>query len=443
MSSRTSLRRRWNRSLALLVVSIAGAMAVGVTVAITLTDAFESTAVTIERHTTALSELRDEIVSTAVLNFATNATSDEVGEARLVLEDRFDDVYDMSPSPQSRASVQRAREVWRSPAPEVVAVGDVSSSSTGRTLAARAQTIFGLLERAGSEGRAAMRERLDEAARTRNLVLATMVLAGLMAVGIALRLARRLSREVLQPIGDLQASTNLLRDGHFEHRATVARVDELGDLAASFNAMADAVMQMKGKLVAQASSDPLTGLPNRHAFNERLAAAGKTENAERPGAVLFIDLDDFKQVNDKLGHAGGDELLRLVALRLGHALRPGDFVARLGGDEFAVLLEPAADPEALAAVAERLVATFQAPMDVLGNQVQIGASVGLAFRHSIGDPDATTREADIAMYAAKGRGKNRLERFDPRIHDHLARGPRLPGPAGGRDRVAELTPGEI
>ena len=411
--ARTSLRRRWNRSLALLVVSIGGAMAVGVTVAVTLTDAYELTAVTIERHTTALSELRDEIVSVAVLNYAIQAPSGDLDFARSAVERRFDHAYDLSPSPQARTSVQLAREAWRSPAPVADTVGDASASPLGGALAGRARMIFGLLERSGAEGRTATRQRLEEVARTRNLVLAAMVTAGLTAVGIALRLARRLSREVLRPIGELRVSTNLLRDGDLGHRATVARLDELGDLATSFNAMADAVMKMKGELVAQAASDPLTGLPNRHAFNARLAAAAATDDSACPDAVLYIDLDDFKQVNDSRGHAAGDELLRLVALRLEHAMRPGDFVARLGGDEFAVLLEGAADPETLAAVGERLVATFQVPIDVLGEELQIGASVGLAFRRSSGDPDAMTREADIAMYAAKGHGKNRLARFDP------------------------------
>ena len=410
--ARTSLRRRWNRSLALLMVSIGGATAVGVIVAVTLTDAYESTAVTIERHTTALSELRDEIVSAAVLNFATQAPSRDLAVARRAVERRFDDAYDLSPSPEARTSVRLAREAWRSPAP-AAAAGDPSASPVGGALAGRARMIFGLLERSGAEGRTATRQRLEEVARTRNLVLTAMVTAGLAAVGIALRLARRLSREVLRPISELRASTNLLRDGDLGHRATVARLDEVGDLAASFNAMADAVLQMKGELVAQAASDPLTGLPNRHAFDARLAAAAETEGSACPGAVLYIDLDDFKQVNDSRGHAAGDELLRLVALRLEQAMRPGDFVARLGGDEFAVLLEGADDPETLAAVGERLVATFQVPIDVLGEEVQIGASVGLAFRRSSGDPDAMTREADIAMYAAKGHGKNRLARFDP------------------------------
>jgi diguanylate cyclase (GGDEF)-like protein len=164
-------------------------------------------------------------------------------------------------------------------------------------------------------------------------------------------------------------------------------------------------------LAAQARQDALTGLPNRAAFTSALEYAITDPN--RHLALLFLDLDDFKVINDGLGHAAGDELLRVVAGRLSGAIRPDDLCARLGGDEFALLLQ---DAEGTAdAVAHRLVGVIAAPISLAGRITHIGASVGLAFATADTSAERLVQQADIAMYAAKAKGKNRVQAFDPSL----------------------------
>ena len=148
--------------------------------------------------------------------------------------------------------------------------------------------------------------------------------------------------------------------------------------------------------------DSLTGLANRTLFHERLATAfGDSAPRDLPVAVLLLDLDEFKPVNDNFGHAAGDALLRHVAVRLRSCLRETDTVARLGGDEFAVLLaEPLA--EDLAKLAERVAAAVKQPCLVDGVYLTVGASVGTAIaRAGDSDPDLLLRIADTTMYAVK------------------------------------------
>jgi len=168
-------------------------------------------------------------------------------------------------------------------------------------------------------------------------------------------------------------------------------------------------------LATQANEDPLTGLANRAAFTAALDAA--LADPDGRAALLFLDLDDFKHVNDGLGHGAGDELLRQVGARLRAGVRHGDLCARIGGDEFAVLLD-AADPEGATAVALHLVEAVAAPVPLHGRLARVGASAGLAFAaadRADRDGDALVHQADVAMYAAKARGKNRLQVFDPSL----------------------------
>ena len=318
----------------------------------------------------------------------------------------------------ARSELQEAYDVWNT---------QFGSDPTKKTTAAERPAIvagfvriFELIDGSIAAGRAATRHDLADAARMKDRMLGALLLAALLAVSVAVRLMRRLSRQVLRPISELRTSANQLRDGDLEHRVPVHGAEEIADLAASFNAMADSIALSQQRLALQASQDSLTGLANRTAFQTRLEAAPETDE-RRAGtqAILFVDLDDFKYVNDSLGHAGGDELLRVVAERLTTAVRPGDLVARLGGDEFAILLDAISHPDIAHAVGERVVTSLAAPVTVLGTEVQIGASVGLALRDERSDVDSITRQADVAMYAAKGRGKNRVERFDPAVHDAL------------------------
>ena len=174
---------------------------------------------------------------------------------------------------------------------------------------------------------------------------------------------------------------------------------------------------LEGQLTHRALHDPLTDLANRALFADRaehaLARAGRHSNHT---AMALLDLDNFKAVNDSLGHAAGDELLLIVAARLQQCVRPGDTVARLGGDEFAVLLEETVEVESLGA-ADRMLEALRQPVVVAGRPIVINASIGVASSRDASDATTLMRNADLAMYAAKGHGKARTEVFHQGMHE--------------------------
>jgi diguanylate cyclase (GGDEF)-like protein/PAS domain S-box-containing protein len=178
----------------------------------------------------------------------------------------------------------------------------------------------------------------------------------------------------------------------------------------------------EGELHHVAYHDSLTDLANRNCFQERLRVAVERSRVERRFrfAVMYLDLDRFKLVNDSLGHPAGDELLREVARRLSECVRPRDLVARLGGDEFAVLLEqPNQDADVLA-LGERVLQSLERPVSINGTELRPQASIGVTFSDlGYREPDELLRDADLAMYKAKADGKARLALFDASLHEQL------------------------
>ncbi|WP_347177117.1 diguanylate cyclase [Parafrankia sp. EAN1pec] len=174
------------------------------------------------------------------------------------------------------------------------------------------------------------------------------------------------------------------------------------------------VQTSRRQLHHQAFHDPLTGLANRALFDDRLRHA-LASCSSRPCALVYCDLDDFKRVNDTLGHAVGDALLRITAARLRNGVRSGDTVARLGGDEFAILLEDRHNGPEPEAICRRLAAMIRAPALLAGRSYPVGASIGLVVANANSAPtaDALLRDADIAMYAAKRQGKGGLVVYRP------------------------------
>lgn len=181
---------------------------------------------------------------------------------------------------------------------------------------------------------------------------------------------------------------------------------------------------MQTRLAHSAFHDPLTGLPNRALFLDRLehSTARARRNPLHRFAVVFVDVDNFKVINDSLGHHAGDELLDMVAKRLAACARSGDTVARIGGDEFTVLLEPVDSPDDADRVAMRLRNAVHGGVTVAGHPVEISTSVGIAFS----SPDYTDaldllRDADTAMYYAKRAGPGNQRRFDQAMHESAKR----------------------
>jgi diguanylate cyclase (GGDEF)-like protein len=167
--------------------------------------------------------------------------------------------------------------------------------------------------------------------------------------------------------------------------------------------------------------DPLTDLPNRTLFLDRLALAlARLPRQQTSIAVLFIDLDNFKVVNDSLGHGAGDRLLVELGRRLCDAIRPSDTIARFGGDEFVVLCEDITEAHDAVAVGERIVAAASKPFTLDGREMFVSASVGVALAvDAVATPETLLRDSDVAMYRAKERGRGRVEVFDEALRTRI------------------------
>jgi diguanylate cyclase (GGDEF)-like protein len=178
--------------------------------------------------------------------------------------------------------------------------------------------------------------------------------------------------------------------------------------------------QLERELTHQAFHDSLTGLANRVLFRDRVEhAVARAQRDSGLVGVLFIDLDDFKVVNDTLGHAVGDQLLIAVAERIAGVLRPHDTAARLGGDEFAALIEDTGSAQDIEQTAERIVNALSAPFTVDGETVSGVASVGVGTTADASEASELLRQADLALYVAKGEGKGRWRRYQSDLHTTL------------------------
>lgn len=257
--------------------------------------------------------------------------------------------------------------------------------------------------------------------RAEGLGVLLLALLGTSAFAAGL-LAHRLNRFIVGPLGDLQRAAARVGEEDFATPVPVRGDDELGDVATAFNGMMERLNQSRSDLLHQAFHDTLSGLPNRELFHDRTTHAVARVASGRHGdsriAVLFLDLDDFKGVNDSLGHGAGDTLLTTVAARLRDRTRSEDTIARLGGDEFAVLLEDVPDRAHAERAAQRLLDALAPPVTLGEHRLTIGASVGVAL---LGCPDQTAddllRNADVAMYAAKRAGRGRFRVFEDGMHE--------------------------
>jgi diguanylate cyclase (GGDEF)-like protein/PAS domain S-box-containing protein len=230
--------------------------------------------------------------------------------------------------------------------------------------------------------------------------------------------ARGLASVALVPVRGDTAVRGLLCVGFRSREAFGAEALNFVDAAASVLSTALLRIDSEGRLAYLAQFDPLTGLPNRALLADRFSQMiVQAKRRDQPLAVLFIDLDEFKMVNDTLGHAGGDALLKEAAVRLQSAVRSGDTVARISGDEFAIVLADLARQEDAALVAQKVIERLSAAVEIHGKEVFITASVGIAaFPADGADAETLIGAADAAMYRAKQSGRNAYQFFTAEIN---------------------------
>lgn len=317
----------------------------------------------------------------------------------------------------------------------------------------------------------------DVMARIQENTRFTLVVCGV-AIFMATALGMTLARWLLRPILASVRAADDLSHGHWQRRVPLSQIRELQLLGAAFNRMADRLQVSFVTLDERASHDPLTGLLNREAFQKRLcelvagqvaptealeplashrsvplpAACQGTEqcplewcveydrcqrlpqvmvedgqplaqNPHRPlFALLFLDLDDFKLVNDSLGHLVGDRLLVSVARRLRQCLRMTDLIARFGGDEFVVLATPLHSVAESEQIAERIAQALRQPFRINGQEIFTNTSIGIAIGGGNNDrPEDLIRNADTALYQAKAQGKSQYELFDRVMHEQVVK----------------------
>jgi diguanylate cyclase (GGDEF)-like protein/PAS domain S-box-containing protein len=220
-------------------------------------------------------------------------------------------------------------------------------------------------------------------------------------------------RRYLRPDGSVVwASTHvtLVRDESGEPEYFIAQLSDITERK-----------QMEQELAHQALHDALTGLPNRALLTDRLVhgLAGARRRSAQLG-VLFLDVDDFKVINDTLGHACGDDLLRHTADRISRGIRPGDTVARFGGDEFVIVCDDVSEVE-IAQIAERVLGAVSQPCLIGEQEVTVTASLGIALADADATPESLLRDSDAAMFFAKERGRGRIERFDQALRSKVER----------------------
>ena len=247
-----------------------------------------------------------------------------------------------------------------------------------------------------------------------------LVALALGAIALVVVLSWRVARTVTRPLQKLDEATRMIGEGR-EVALTADTDDEIGRLATSFNSMVAAIEERERRIIHVGLHDGLTNLPNRKLFVEQLEQALARLPDDERLMVVYVDLDDFKVVNDTLGHPAGDGLLREVAGYLRTAL-PEATIARLGGDEFAILMQDIDQGESLAALADRIQACFQRTVTLDGQQADCSASLGIAVAPGDGADGITLmKNADLALYRAKGEGKSTYHFFEPALDEEARR----------------------
>ena len=243
---------------------------------------------------------------------------------------------------------------------------------------------------------------------------------GLTIVLVVAALAYFFSRRIERPIRAISDAAKAIAQGQLDTRVAVDGPEEIADVADQFNVMLDVRKEAEERLSYLAQYDVLTGLPNRNMFRDRLEQAmGRAKRNGTLMAVMFIDLDRFKEINDTLGHSVGDRVLQGVAERLEHFLRDVDTIARLGGDEFTVVLEGVHDVSQITAAARKIRDALAQPLLVDDREIFVSASIGISvYPSDVEEIDDLLKNADIAMYQAKRNGGDAHHFFVAEMNAH-------------------------
>lgn len=294
-----------------------------------------------------------------------------------------------------------------------LAAGSVQTLELDRT---PFQTLLHPLGEWDNQVVAVLQRSLDIALEPHRQLQRKLLWLGGVALLLALLATVLLGRGIVKPLQQLQGAARRLADGDYNAHADIRSQDEIGDLAQAFNTMRATIANREQQILDLAYRDPLTGLPNRTYFTEQLTTA---LNGDSICAVLLLDIDRFKLINNTLGHAVGDELLRAASGRLRTSLPTSAVLARLGADEFAVLLPAMGDSEARQ-LAEQLAGAMQQPFVAGGQSVDLRASIGYAVAPDDGrHTSALLRAVDVALYYSRQQRRG-IVRFDPALQPFRA-----------------------
>jgi len=430
-----SLRREWARGFTVMLVLSLAAAAATIVGGAGLISEMQRTAYQLHVESDTVAELRVDLHEHEQLGHKLLG-NEPVDRAAFVQQQQeishlFDQAATVFPASSGmRATIVKTRQSWQSGLMAVGLWSDQVQALHGDHTAENAaldtsnENTDELLNSLDIPAHKAMDQGLAHGADLERILI--IALTGLFALAsvVTVYYRRRMAKDLMRPVASMHEGVLKLRDGDYDHRIEVARRDELGELAMAFNDMAAALHNSHRALTLRATHDSLTGLANRASLTERLTASfsSGSDRRSRQESLLFIDIDDFKNVNDSKGHEAGDALLVQLAIRLTGCVRSHDLVARLGGDEFAiVVIEDADDGGSVAVeIADRIQNALRAPFIVGGDRLVVTVSIGVAQRRpETGDTAELLRQADFAMYMAKGSGKARYQLFDAQMHNNM------------------------
>ncbi|HYD09278.1 MAG TPA: EAL domain-containing protein [Acidimicrobiales bacterium] len=436
-----TLHRAWTTTLAQLLIVIATLGIVAYVVTQNQRASFSSTTGDVQEEMTAELEVERAFLATQtamgqVLYRTQGAAKTSEAMASYVagrpeVIESFEQAIQVA-SPDVREHAEAAYDAWREADAGIRGSGAVTDAELLAALAAGEDPYIETVTEPAAEFYRNLTEmrrhslenvevRTAHVERVQRVIGPAIIGVVVLALLLAWLAARRMSRLVLRPLAELGRATQRIAGNELDQPVEVDdAIAEVQDLAEVLNATAASLRESHGRLRSQALTDSLTGLANRKAFVEGLAARLDNGREERT-AILFIDLDDFKVVNDSQGHAAGDALLRIVARRLESATRDGELVARLGGDEFAVALGCDHVNDAVV-VAERVLEALGKPASIEGVTAPLRCSIGVAVGAvgaGVDSADELLRNADFAMYMAKSQGKHCIEVHSASMHNEM------------------------